>query len=47
LFLEDFAGQASSKRDLFEALGSAGIDLKARCADLFDDLMQSVDTLLN
>jgi AcrR family transcriptional regulator len=46
-FLQEFAGQAASKRDLFEALGSAGIDLKARCADLFDDLMRSVEALLS
>jgi AcrR family transcriptional regulator len=45
-FLQEFARQAASKRDLFEALGSAGIDLKARCADLFEDLMRSVDVLL-
>jgi AcrR family transcriptional regulator len=46
-FLSEFAGQASSKRDLFEALASAGIDLKTRCAELFDDLMQRVATLLD
>lgn len=46
-FLQEFARQAASKRDLFEALGSAGIDLKARCADLFEDLMRSVDVLLS
>ena len=28
-------------------VGSAGIDLKARCAELFEDLMQSVDVLLS
>lgn len=46
LFLEEFAGQAASKRDLFDALGSAGIDLKVRCADLFDELMRIVERLL-
>jgi AcrR family transcriptional regulator len=46
-FLEEFARQAAAKRDLFEALGSAGIDLKARCADLFEELMRSVDVLLS
>jgi hypothetical protein len=46
-FLSEFATQASAKRDLFEALGSAGIDLKARCGDTFDALMQSVATLLD
>jgi AcrR family transcriptional regulator len=46
-FLQEFAAQASAKRDLFEALGSAGIDLKARCAELFEDLMRSVDVLLS
>jgi AcrR family transcriptional regulator len=46
-FLSEFAGQASAKRDLFEALSSAGIDLKARCGDVFDALMQSVATLLD
>jgi AcrR family transcriptional regulator len=46
-FLSEFAGQASAKRDLFEALSSAGIDLKERCGDLFDELMKSVTTLLD
>jgi AcrR family transcriptional regulator len=46
-FLQEFAAQASAKRDLFEALGSAGIDLKARCAELFEDLMRSVEVLLS
>jgi AcrR family transcriptional regulator len=46
-FLQDFARQAASKRDLFEALGSAGIDLKARCSELFEELMRSVDILLS
>jgi AcrR family transcriptional regulator len=46
-FLQEFSGQAASKRDLFEALGSAGIDLKARCSDLFEELMRSVAALLS
>jgi AcrR family transcriptional regulator len=46
-FLRNFAEQAASKRDLFEALGSAGIDLKARCSELFEDLMRSVEVLLS
>jgi AcrR family transcriptional regulator len=46
-FLREIAEQASAKRDLFEALGSAGIDLKSRCTDLFDELMASVGALLD
>jgi AcrR family transcriptional regulator len=46
-FLQEFAAQASSKRDLFEALGSAGIDLKARCAEIVEELMRNVDVLLS
>jgi AcrR family transcriptional regulator len=45
-FLQEFAAQAASKRDLFEALSSAGIDLKAHCSELFEDLMRSVGVLL-
>jgi len=45
-FLGELADQAASKRDLFEALGSAGIDLKSRCSSLFDELMAGVEKLL-
>jgi AcrR family transcriptional regulator len=45
-FLREFAHQASVKRDLFEALGSAGIDIKSRCAATIDDMKQRIDRLL-
>lgn len=44
-YLLRFALEASAKQDLFEALGSAGIDIKARCALDFDELMASIDRL--
>jgi AcrR family transcriptional regulator len=45
-FLREFAREASMKRDLFEALGAAGIDLKAQCQDRFEQLEMGVDVLL-
>jgi AcrR family transcriptional regulator len=44
-FLREFARQASEKRDLFEALGQAGIDIKSRFAERVDDLVARVDVL--
>lgn len=44
-FLREFARQASEKRDLFEALDQAGIDIKSIFAERLDDLMARVDTL--
>jgi AcrR family transcriptional regulator len=44
-FLREFARQASEKQDLFDALGQAGIDVKARCADTVEDLIAHIDML--
>lgn len=44
-FLRQFAQHASSKRDLFEALGSAGIDIKSYCADMVDEMKSNIDRL--
>jgi AcrR family transcriptional regulator len=44
-FLREFARQASEKRDLFEALDQAGIDIKSIFAERLDALMSRVDTL--
>jgi AcrR family transcriptional regulator len=45
-FLGEFAQQASAKRDLFEALGTAGIDIKSSCAEKVEDLKGNIDQLL-
>ncbi len=44
-FLRELAVQAAEKQDLFEALGQAGIDFKARCSDMVDELVRRVDVL--
>jgi AcrR family transcriptional regulator len=44
-FLRSMAGQASAKRDLFDALGSAGIDIKSQCSEMVDEMKQNVDVL--
>jgi AcrR family transcriptional regulator len=44
-FLREFAGQASAKRDLFEALGSAGIDIKSQCFEMMDEMKRNIDQL--
>jgi AcrR family transcriptional regulator len=45
-FLSQFAQQASAKHDLFDALSSAGIDIKSTCAEMVDEMKRSVDVLL-
>ncbi len=45
-FLDLFARQASRKRDLFDALGAAGVDIKDHCAETFTELEQGIDRLL-
>jgi AcrR family transcriptional regulator len=45
-FLREFAQQASAKHDLFDALSSAGIDIKSSCAGKVDDMKRSIDVLL-
>jgi len=44
-FLGEFAGHASAKRDLFEALGSAGIDIKSQCFETMDEMKRNIDQL--
>lgn len=46
LFLREFAKQASVKRDLFEALSSAGIELEAQCSGLLVELTAGIELLL-
>ncbi len=45
-FLGEFAEQASAKHDLFDALSSAGIDIKSTCSEKVDAMKRMVDTLL-
>jgi AcrR family transcriptional regulator len=45
-FLQRFAETAAMKHDLIDALASAGIDLKSRCADSVALLEQQVGRLL-
>lgn len=44
-FLREFARQASEKRDLFEALNRAGIDLKSQFVDMTVELKLRIDVL--
>jgi AcrR family transcriptional regulator len=44
-YLREFAAQAAEKRDLFEALSQAGIDVKAQFSSLIEELMAKVDAL--
>jgi AcrR family transcriptional regulator len=45
-FLHEFALQAAAKRDLFESLGAAGVNIKANCADTYEVLQERIGTLL-
>jgi len=44
-FLCEFSGHASAKRDLFEALSSAGIDIKSQCFEMMDEMKRNIDQL--
>lgn len=44
-FLRQFAAHASAKRDLFEALGSAGIDIKSQCSEMVEEMKRNIDVL--
>lgn len=44
-FLAIMAAEVSSKHDLFDALAQAGVDLKERCSEKFDELKGAIDTL--
>jgi AcrR family transcriptional regulator len=45
-FLREIAEHASAKRDLFDALTSAGIDIKSRCSEPFEEMMRNIDVLV-
>jgi AcrR family transcriptional regulator len=45
-YLQQFARQASTKHDLLDAMGAAGIDFKARCAEKLSELKECVGLLL-
>ena len=45
-YVQHFARHASSKRDLFDALGAAGIDFKERCSDKVGEMKQCIGLLL-
>ena len=45
-FVRLFAGEAALKHDLLDALSSAGVDIKSRCATRIEDLEQGIDDLL-
>jgi AcrR family transcriptional regulator len=44
-FLDEFSQQAAAKHDLFDALSSAGIDIKSSCSEKVDEMKQSIDVL--
>jgi AcrR family transcriptional regulator len=46
-FLSEFAQQASAKHDLFDALSSAGIDIKSSCAEMVEDMKRNIDVLVH
>ena len=45
-FLGEFAQQASAKHDLFDALSSAGIDIKSSCSEMVDEMKRNIDVLV-
>jgi AcrR family transcriptional regulator len=45
-FLREFARNATNKRDLFDSLSAAGIDVKSQCAETFDVLRERIELLL-
>jgi AcrR family transcriptional regulator len=45
-FLQLLASEAAMKHDLFDALGSAGIDIKSRCATRIEELEAGIARLL-
>jgi AcrR family transcriptional regulator len=44
-FLRLMATHASAKHDLFDALGSAGIDIKSNCSALIDEIKTDVEEM--
>ncbi len=45
-YLQEFSRQAWAKHDLFDAMGAAGIDFKARCAEKVDEMKERLGLLL-
>jgi AcrR family transcriptional regulator len=45
-FLRKFAWQAAAKRDLFDALATAGIDIKSSCSETVEEMKRCTDWLL-
>jgi AcrR family transcriptional regulator len=45
-FVRLFASEAALKHDLLDAMGSAGIDIKSRCASRIEDLEDGIAQLL-
>jgi len=45
-FLRQFAGMASNKHDLIDALGAAGIDIKSSCAATAEEMEAGVTRML-
>jgi AcrR family transcriptional regulator len=45
-FLGEFAQQASAKHDLFDALSTAGVDIKSTCSEMVDEMKRNIDILL-
>ena len=45
-FLRQFARQAAAKRDLFDAMVSAGIDIKSQCAFSIEEMKRRIDVLV-
>jgi AcrR family transcriptional regulator len=46
-FIELMASEAAKKQDLFDALGSAGIDVKSNFADILEQLRAGIERLLS
>jgi AcrR family transcriptional regulator len=45
-YLQQFASEASAKHDLLDAMGAAGIDFKARCAEKLEEMKARIGLLL-
>ncbi len=45
-YLQQFASEASAKHDLLDAMGEAGIDFKARCAEKLGEMKARIGLLL-
>ncbi len=45
-YLQEFSRQAAAKHDLFDAMGAAGIEFKARCAEKIGEMKERLGLLL-